>query len=289
MATEPTGAEPLPALRCPPVRRWQVGAVEVTRVADPDFALVLPSEPATAAAVEERTWLGPHWVQPDGSLVVGSSAILVRTPSANVVVDPWLAFDDPAKLAPRLAALRGAGVDPADVDLVINSHIDGVGANAHTDGSPAFPNARYLIPAAEVEDLREGVHGELGRATDGQHPLVGLLEHGVVEPVVGGEQPLPGLHLEEAPGHNRGNVVVWIDSGGEQAVVVGHTFLHPAQIADPDSDRGDRDPVVLAATRRALLERCAETGALLVGPLFADPGAGLVRDTPLGWELVAAL
>jgi glyoxylase-like metal-dependent hydrolase (beta-lactamase superfamily II) len=271
----------------PPVQRWQVGAIEVTRVADPGFELVLPSEPASAAALAGRDWLTPHWVLADGSLVVGSSAILVRTPSANVVVDPFLAFDDPAKLAPRLAALRAAGMDPADVQLVVNSHIDGVGANAHTDGSPAFPNARYLIPAAEVEDLQDGVHGELQAATDGQHPLVGLLEHGVVEPVHGGEQPVPGLHLEDAPGHNRGNVVVWIDSGGEQAVVVGHTFLHPAQIADPTSDRGDRDPAMLAATRQALLERCADTGALLIGPLFADPGAGRVRDTDLGWSLVA--
>jgi glyoxylase-like metal-dependent hydrolase (beta-lactamase superfamily II) len=271
------------------VRRWQVGAVEVTRVADPGFELVLPNDPDTAAALAPRTWLGPHWVEPDQSLIIGSSAIVVRTPSASVVFDPFLAFDDPAKLAPRLAALRAAGVDPADVDLVINSHIDGVGANAHTDGSPAFPNARYLIPAAEVEDLQDGTHGELARQADGQHPLVGLLEHGCVEPVVGGEQPLPGLHLEDAPGHNRGNVVLWIDSGGEQAVVVGHVFLHPAQIADPASDRGDRDPAALAATRRALLERCADSGALLVGPLFADPGAGWVRDLADGWALEAAL
>jgi glyoxylase-like metal-dependent hydrolase (beta-lactamase superfamily II) len=271
------------------MRRWQVGAVEVTRVADPGFELVLPSDPETAAALAPRTWLAPHWVLPDQSLIVGSSAILVRTPSANVVFDPWLAFDDPAKLAPRLAALRGAGVDPADVDLVINSHIDGVGANAHTDGSPAFPNAKYLIPEAEVDDLREGVHGELDRATDGQHPLVGLLERGCVQSVTGGEQPLPGLHLEDAPGHNRGGVVLWIDSGGEQAVVVGHIFLHPAQIADPSSDRGDRDPVALAATRRAILERCADTGALLVGPLFADPGAGWVRDGGEAWALEAAV
>jgi glyoxylase-like metal-dependent hydrolase (beta-lactamase superfamily II) len=263
------------------VRRWQVGAVEVTRVADPGFELVLPNDPDTAAALAPRTWLGPHWVEPDQSLIIGSSAIVVRTPSASVVFDPFLAFDDPAKLAPRLAALRA--------DLVINSHIDGVGANAHTDGSPAFPNARYLIPAAEVEDLQDGTHGELARQADGQHPLVGLLEHGCVEPVVGGEQPLPGLHLEDAPGHNRGNVVLWIDSGGEQAVVVGHVFLHPAQIADPSSDRGDRDPAALAATRRALLERCADSGALLVGPLFADPGAGWVRDLADGWALEAAL
>lgn len=269
------------------MRRWTFGAVEITRVDDPGFELVLPQDPTTTAALATKPWLSPHWVTPDLALRIGSSAIVVRTPSAVVVVDPWLAFDDPASLAPRLAALRAAGVDPGEVDLVINTHIDGVGANAHQDGSPAFPRARYLVPEAELEDLYAGVHPELDRPTEGRHPLLGLLDHGSVEPVEGGEQPVPGLHLEDAPGHNRGNVVVWISSGGQEAVIVGHLFLHPAQIADPTAVQGDRDPVALAETRRTLLARCVADDALLLGPLFADPGGGRVHRDGRTWCLEA--
>ena len=58
---------------------------------------------------------------------------------ATVLVDPWLAFDDPAWFGPRLDA--GGGGEAADqVDVVVNSHIDGVGANADpATGAPAFP------------------------------------------------------------------------------------------------------------------------------------------------------
>jgi glyoxylase-like metal-dependent hydrolase (beta-lactamase superfamily II) len=267
------------------MRRWEWGAVEVTRVDDPGFELLLPQDPATAARLAARPWLAPHWITPDLQLRVGSSCTVVRTPSAVVLVDPWLAFDDPARLAPRLAALRAAGVDPVEVDLVINSHVDGVGANAHSDGSPTFPRARYLVPVEEVEDLRSGVHAELGRATDGLHPWLGLLEDGCVEAVRGDEQVVPGIHLEPAPGHNRGGVVVWIESVGQQAVVVGHLFLHPAQIFDTSVAQGDRDPATLTATREALLERCVADDVLLVGPLFADPGAGRVRRDGRTWML----
>jgi glyoxylase-like metal-dependent hydrolase (beta-lactamase superfamily II) len=267
------------------VQRWAWGAVEVIRVEDPGFELVLPQDPTTAGALAARPWLAPHWVTPELALRVGSSATVVRTPSALVLVDPFLAFDDPARLAPRLAALRAAGVEPDDVDLVINSHIDGVGANARSDGSPTFPQARYLFPSAEVADLQDGVHPELARGSGELHPLVGLLEQGRIEPVDGGEQVLPGVHLEDAPGHNRGGVVVWIASGGQTAVVVGHVFLHPAQIADPSTMQGDLDPVALQQTREDLLTRCVEEDALLIGPLFAAPGGGRVRRDGRTWCL----
>jgi hypothetical protein len=76
-----------------------------------------------------------------------------------------------------------------------------------------------------------------------------------------------------------------VTSGDASAVVVGHLFLHPAQIAAPEVDNGDLDPVVLAATRRALLARCEADGSLLVGPLFAAPGAGQVRPSGPSWRL----
>jgi glyoxylase-like metal-dependent hydrolase (beta-lactamase superfamily II) len=259
--------------------RWTIGAIEITRVGDPDFELVLEQDAATAAILKATPWLCPEFVTDEQALRIGSSAIAVRTPSATIVVDPFLAFDDPARLAPRVAALRAAGIDQEDVDLVICSHIDGIGACVAADGSPTFGRARYLVPGAELEDARAGVHGEAAQA------LVALQDKGVVEAVDGTETVVPGVRLEDAPGHNRGQVVVWLESGGSQAVITGHLFLHPAQMANPDIDNGDLDPVVLAATRRRLLARCVEDDALLVAPLFAPPGGGKVRADGDAWRL----
>lgn len=260
---------------------WTIGAIEIHRVPDPDFELVLPQDAETVAVLKATPWLCPEFVTDEQSLRVSSSAIVVRTPSASIVVDPFLAFDDPARLAPRLASLRAAGIEPESVGVVINTHIDGVGANVRADGTPTFPGARYLLPKAELEQARDGHLGSAGDA------FSALDVAGYVDTLVGGEQIVPGVRIEDAPGHNPGHVVVRVESGGAQAVITGHLFLHPAQIANPAVENGDDDPVVLERTRRALLTRCVREDSVLIGPLFAAPGGGKVRQDGSGWRLVA--
>ena len=171
-----------------------------------------------------------------------------------------------------------------DVDLVINTHVDGIGVNVLLDGSPTFPSARYLVPRAELDAMRAGTHGET-RAD----ALLALQDDGIVEPTEGDETVLPGVRLEDAPGHNPGMHVVWVEDGDAAAVVVGHLFLHPAQIANPSIDNGDLDPVALEATRRSLLEPVRRRRhASLVGPLFAEPGGGQVLPDGDTWRLVTA-
>ena len=265
----------------PRMRAWKVGDIEIVRVEDPGHELLLPQDDATTVTLRKSPWLSPHFVTDDWALRIGSSATVIRSGDTVVVVDPFLAFDDPAKLDARLDALRTAGTDPDEVDVVVNTHVDGIGANVTPDGSPAFGAARYLVPAPELEALRDGTHGDTRGA-----PLVALWDAGVVEASAGTELVAPGVRLQDAPGHNRGHHVVWVEAGGESAVVVGHLFLHPAQLANPESETGDFDPELLARTRRTLLGQCADDGTLLVGPLFGDPGAGTVERDGEAWRLV---
>ena len=259
---------------------WTIGSIEITRVDDPGFELVLPSDDATVATLQRSPWLAPHFVTDDWSLAIGSSCTVIRTPDAVALVDPFLAFDDPDRLGPRLQALRDAGVEADDVDLVVNTHVDGIGVNVLLDGSPSFPAARYLVPAAELEAMRTGTHPDPRGDV-----LLALEDEGIVHASAPGATAVAGVRLEDAPGHNPGMHVAWVEDGGATAVVVGHLFLHPAQIASPQIDNGDLDPVALEATRRALLGRCVEQGATLVGPLFAAPGGGQVRPEGSTWRL----
>jgi glyoxylase-like metal-dependent hydrolase (beta-lactamase superfamily II) len=262
------------------VTTWKIGRFEVTRVDDPGFELVLPSDEATVAALQRSPWLAPHFVTDDWSLHVSSSCIAIRTAERTVLVDPFLAFDDPQRLGPRLQSLRDAGIEAEHVDVVVNTHVDGIGINVLRDDSPTFPSARYLVPRAELDAMRAGKHGEQGAGA-----LLALQDDGVVEATTGDEELLPGVRLEDAPGHNPGMHVVWIEDGDEAAVVVGHLFLHPAQVANPAIDNGDLDPVALEATRRTLLAACTRRSAVLIGPLFAAPGGGQVRADGETWRL----
>jgi glyoxylase-like metal-dependent hydrolase (beta-lactamase superfamily II) len=262
------------------VQSWTVGDVDITRVEDPGFELVVPSDERTVATLQRSPWLRPQFVTDGWDLRIGSSATVIRSPGAVVLVDPFLAFDDPDRHGPRLQALREAGVEADDVDVVVNTHVDGLGVNLLLDGSPTFPRARYLVPRAEIEGIRTGEH------PDPDHPeVIDLHDAGVIEATDGSEEVIPGVRLADAPGHNPGHHVVWVGDGRRSAVVIGHLFLHPAQIAAPEVDNGDLDPALLTRTRRALLARCAEEGALLIGPLFAAPGAGRVHAHAETWRL----
>ncbi|MDP1805991.1 MAG: MBL fold metallo-hydrolase, partial [Acidimicrobiales bacterium] len=134
---------------------WTIGDLEVLQVEDPDWSLQLPQDEATTATLQGSPWLQPHFVTDDWSLIVGSSALVIRRGDDVVLVDPFLAFDDPARLGPRLQALRDAGVEAEDVVAVVYTHVDGLGVGLLADGSATFPSARYLVPRLELEALRD--------------------------------------------------------------------------------------------------------------------------------------
>jgi glyoxylase-like metal-dependent hydrolase (beta-lactamase superfamily II) len=274
------------------VEQWRVGRSLITRIPDENFELVVPQDEATTKVLlAQASWLAPHFLTDAGELRLGTSAIAIDTPGVRVVVDPWLVFDDPDRKTPAararierlLAGLADAGFAPESVDVVVNTHIDGVGANTRPtdDGNevPAFPNARYVIAPEEIAALRAG-------RFPGAEPLGVLCSEDLVDEPGG---PIAGdVRVEPGPGHSPGHHVVRIDPDGGGAVIVGHLFLHPAQVFGPEPRAGLDENISLAAeTRRALLARAAEEQTLVIGPLWATPGAGTVvpSDEPGRWRL----
>jgi L-ascorbate metabolism protein UlaG (beta-lactamase superfamily) len=146
------------------VTSWRIGEIEVRRVDSANF--VLPS------ATPMPDWAMPAFTPSAGETPIAFSAIVVRTPSAVVVVDPWLVDEAPrtrpdADVEPLLEALA---VPPSDVDVVVHSHVDGIGWSLRRDGGdwvPTFPRARYVVPADELAAIDGGapINGELDVAT----------------------------------------------------------------------------------------------------------------------------
>lgn len=276
------------------MERWCIGDSVITRVPDENFELVLPQDEATKAVLlSQASWLAPYFLTDAGELRVGTSALAIDTPGARVVVDPWLVFDDPDRTTPDararierlLSALTDAGFPPETVDFVVNTHIDGVGVNTRpADGAevPAFPNARYVIAQEEISALRAG-------RLPGAAPLDVLAAEGLLDDPDG--RVAGDVHVEPGPGHSPGHHVVRIGGDGGAAVVVGHLFLHPAQVFSPEPRAGLDENISLAGeTRSELLARAAEEKTLVIGPLWATPGAGTVvpADEPGRWRLEPA-
>jgi glyoxylase-like metal-dependent hydrolase (beta-lactamase superfamily II) len=239
-------------------------------------------------------WAVPAFTSSTGSTSLAFSALVVRTPDATIVVDPWIVDDAPRSrpdaattVAARLDDLTAIGVDPGSIDVVVTTHIDGIGWNTQpADGGwqPTFAGARYLFPADEMADV------DRGEPINGSEHVGPIVAAGVLDRIGPPYEIVPGVTLVDAPGHNFGHVAVRIEDGGDLAVYPGHLVLSLLQIDDPAHDVGDPAPVtaIATATRRALLGELADRRGTLLTTLIGGPGGGTVERHGDGFRLVAS-
>src|SRR5262249_61834046 len=168
--------------------------------------------------------------------------------------------------------LAAAGVTPDDVDVVVctHLHVDHVGWNTRlVDGRwvPTFPRAMYLIVGEEWEYWR---HEKDECIADSVVPIV---EAGRATLVDARHTIDPWLRFEPSPGHTPGHVSVRLETKAGQAVFSGDLMHRVVQVAEPQgSSRFCYDGKHAARTRRAFIERHADTGTLVLAAHFPRPG-----------------
>jgi glyoxylase-like metal-dependent hydrolase (beta-lactamase superfamily II) len=286
------------------VATWSIGEVSVTRVEEQlGFASFPPEQylDGFERAVLERhlSWLVPDHYSPEHNRLVSSvHSWLIRTPRHTILLDccagnhkqrPGFARFHQLD-TPYLARLRAAGAAPEDIDIVLCTHLhsDHVGWNTMLrDGRwvPTFPNARYLFSRTENEigDPR----GNPKAAADLQRCSA---YHDSVLPVIEAGQAvlLDGVHaiddamlIEPAPGHTPGHIILKLADRGARALFSGDAIHHPLQVYMPQwNSRFCELPSEARATRRRLLEHCAEDKALLFPIHFGAPHvAAIARES----------
>ncbi|MFD5321762.1 MBL fold metallo-hydrolase [Streptomyces sp. NPDC127098] len=285
-----------------------LGDVEVIRVVEwhRPFAPASGMFPGATAGVwkDNEDWLAPdHW-EPDGDVAVlalqtwvlrsGGRTVLVDTGAGNGRERPGMPPFHRCE-GDFLGLLARAGVLPEEVDVVVNTHlhVDHVGWNTMAaDGEwvPTFPNARYLIPAAD--DFHYGPGNSYG---DNPRGVERLIYEDSVAPVHRAGQAVlwDGLHrvdenlvLESAPGHTPGSSVLRLASGSDRAVFVGDLLHSPVQIIEPCCNSSAcLAPEQAVASRRRILGRAADERELLVPAHFGGAGAVEVRRAGDGFSL----
>ena len=145
---------------------WQIGDAKITRIVESE--LPVPHkysflQQATPDALREMPWLYPHFVTPEGAMLLSIHALLVDAPGMKLVVDTCIGNDKPRALlrgqklqTQFLAHIADAGFARETVDAVVctHLHVDHVGWNTMLDGDkwvPTFHNAGYLIGKTEYE------------------------------------------------------------------------------------------------------------------------------------------
>lgn len=231
---------------------------------------------------EARDMLVPDHLNPGDNLVrVAMQTWALRSEGKIILVDTGVGND---KSRPAVAGwdhlslgyldnLAAAGIQPQDVNLVINTHlhVDHVGWNTRlVDGEwvPTFPNATYLMPKLDFEHWNPANNPNI---TGGVNENV--FEDSVQPVYANGQVQLwetrhvvdANLQLEAAPGHTPGSSVLKLVSGDDRALFAGDLMHTPLQVLHPERDSCFcEDPATAQATRRAMLGWASDNAALVL-------------------------
>jgi glyoxylase-like metal-dependent hydrolase (beta-lactamase superfamily II) len=195
-----------------------------------------------------------------------------------------------------LSELAALGVDPAEIDVVINTHLhaDHCGWNTRADGNggwaPTFARARYLLQRGEWEAATHP--NERTRATYLAENMQPLASSGQLELLDGETRVTDEITIVPTHGHTADHASVVLSSGGETAFYLGDMVQHPVQLERAAwVSSFDVYPLEAMETKKAVVARAVEEQQLVVAVHCPFPGLGRMSradDGKLAWVPVEA-
>jgi glyoxylase-like metal-dependent hydrolase (beta-lactamase superfamily II) len=194
--------------------------------------------------------------------------------------------------------LRDEKVAPEDVDIVVISHAhsDHIAGNIDSRGNPTFPRARYVMLKKEW-DFWEGSLNSTIRNPNKNPNMLAIARKQLIplesrmDLVENNGEAVPGMKLQNAPGHTPGSALIILESGTERLVVLGDLIHHPIELSRPDYYKMfDHSPAQAIRSRNKVLGDAARRGDLVFSPHFPFPGLGRVEavDGIFKWRPVQA-
>lgn len=185
--------------------------------------------------------------------------------------------------------LAQLGFTPADVGLVINTHLHFDHAGGNTWRTPsgaveaAFPNARYVVQRGEMA-WATNTNERTGASYFGASWDV-IVAADRFDLVDGEPEIRPGIQLLHTPGHTPYHQSVKLTSGGETAVFLADVTPTAAHLPLPWIMGYDVEPLVTLESKRALLSRAAAEDWLLIFEHDATHAWGRIEHTGKAYAL----
>ena len=292
----PAAAKEAPAgTQVPGIYRMKVGSYEVTILNDGTAALptkYYSGDPAGAAKLLENAFAPSKEMAPtsfnEWLINTGDKLVLVDTGYSNGI----------GPVAGHLPkALATAGVNPADIDAVVVTHVhpDHCNGLLTTDKQIAFPNATVNINGDEFAWWMEGDV----KVPEGKPFFKELFEGGraVFKPYVDGKRVqtfkdgaelAPGVTAVTAPGHTVGHTMMRVTSGNDQ-LLIWTDIVHSTALQFPEPERSiafDLDPPQAIATRKKVMDMVSTDRVTIAGTHIGFPGVGHVAKAGSGYAFV---
>lgn len=278
----------------PASHRFNVGALRVTVVTDgsnlrPDVRqglVVNASAEQVTAAMQAGGIAGPGMRNP-------YNVTFVETPRGLVAIDAGTGGVG-GETGALHANMRAAGLDPAQVVLIVHTHFHGdhIGGLTTNDGTAVFPQAAVAVPEREWVFWTDA--GEESRATEARRPAFANARRRLapyaqrMTRFAPAAEVAPGIHAVATPGHSPGHTSFLISDGNQQALILGDCVTTPAFfMANPEwFPVFDMDPPLAVDTRKRILDRAATERMPVVGYHFDMPATGRVERAGTAYRLV---
>ncbi len=207
-------------------------------------------------------------------ITTGLNSLLIRTGSKNVLIETGIGnklnekqqkiHGNQAKLLDNFAAGK---IDPAEIDIVINSHLhfDHCGWNTMRQGDkivPTFPNAKYFAQAGEYEHgLLQLERDRVSYLDENYGPLI---RSGQMTLLHGDSEILPGIKTRIYPGHTANMQAVIIESQGKTACFTGDLVPTTAHLDPTWAMAFDLYPLDTIESRKRLYAEAIPKNWLLI-------------------------
>ena len=225
------------------------------------------------------------------------NCFVIRSRDRLVLVDAG--FAGKTELVGRLLGnLNAMGVEPADIDTIVMTHMhpDHEAGLTDSSGKALFPKAELVLHENELAFWQDD--GAMARATaEGQGDFrlarAALAAYGDRVRTVKTDEVAPGVRAFPTPGHTPGHTAWLVESNGDGLLIWGDIVHFPGmQFAFPDTSVAfDIDPAAAAEARKKVLkfvagEKLRVAGVHLDFPAFGHvvPNGAAYRYVPEVWR-----